>query len=151
MRAVLQRVSRASVAVQGRTVGEIGPGLLVLIGVIDGDHLADAAAMAAKIAELRIFADPDGRMNRSVADVEGAVLVVSQFTLYGDLRRGRRPSFTRAAPPELARPIIEALVDGLRERGLRVEEGEFGAHMTVELANEGPVTLLVEVEGGRIV
>lgn len=151
MRAVLQRVTRASVTVERRVVGEIGAGLLVLVGVVDGDDPADAQALAAKIAELRVFADLDGKMNRSVTEVGGAVLVVSQFTLYGDVRRGRRPSFTRAAPPEVARPTVAAVVAGLRERGLAVEQGVFGAHMTVALVNDGPVTLVIEVEGGRII
>lgn len=151
MRAVLQRVTRASVTVEGRVVGEIGAGLLVLVGVVDGDDPADAQALAAKIAELRVFADLDGKMNRSVTEVGGAVLVVSQFTLYGDVRRGRRPSFTRAAPPEVARPMVAAVVAGLREHGLQVEQGVFGAHMTVALVNDGPVTLVIEVEGARII
>jgi D-tyrosyl-tRNA(Tyr) deacylase len=151
MRAVLQRVTRASVTVEGRVVGEIGAGLLVLVGVVDGDDPADAQALAAKIAELRVFADLDGKMNRSVTEVGGAVLVVSQFTLYGDVRRGRRPSFTRAAPPEVARPTVAAVVAGLREHGLAVEQGVFGAHMTVALVNDGPVTLVIEVEGARII
>jgi D-tyrosyl-tRNA(Tyr) deacylase len=151
MRAVLQRVTRASVTVEGQVVGEIGAGLLVLVGVVDGDDPADAQALAAKIAELRVFADLDGKMNRSVTEVGGAVLVVSQFTLYGDVRRGRRPSFTRAAPPEVARPMVAAVVAGLREHGLQVEQGVFGAHMTVALVNDGPVTLVIEVEGARII
>ncbi|MEX0699801.1 MAG: D-aminoacyl-tRNA deacylase [Acidimicrobiia bacterium] len=151
MRAVLQRVTRASVTVEGRVVGEIGAGLLVLVGVADGDDPADAQALAAKVAELRVFADLDGKMNRSVTEVGGAVLVVSQFTLYGDVRRGRRPSFTRAAPPEVARPTVAAMVARLREQGLQVEQGVFGAHMTVALVNDGPVTLVIEVEGGRVV
>jgi len=151
MRAVLQRVTRASVTVEGQVVGEIGAGLLVLVGVVDGDDPADAQALAAKIAELRVFADLEGKMNRSVTEVGGAVLVVSQFTLYGDVRRGRRPSFTRAAPPEVARPMVAAVVAGLREHGLQVEQGVFGAHMTVALVNDGPVTLVIEVEGARII
>lgn len=151
MRAVLQRVTRASVTVEGQVVGEIGAGLLVLVGVVDGDDPADAQALAAKIAELRVFADLEGKMNRSVTEVGGAVLVVSQFTLYGDVRRGRRPSFTRAAPPEVARPTVAAVVAGLREHGLQVEQGVFGAHMTVALVNDGPVTLVIEVEGARII
>jgi D-tyrosyl-tRNA(Tyr) deacylase len=151
MRAVLQRVTRASVTVEGQVVGEIGAGLLVLVGVVDGDDPADAQALAAKIAELRVFADLDGKMNRSVTEVGGAVLVVSQFTLYGDVRRGRRPSFTRAAPPEVARPMVAAVVAGLREHGLQVEQGVFGAHMTVALVNDGPVTLVIDVEGARII
>jgi D-tyrosyl-tRNA(Tyr) deacylase len=151
MRAVLQRVTRASVTVEGQVVGEIGAGLLVLVGVVDGDDPADAQALAAKIAELRVFADLEGKMNRSDTEVGGAVLDVSQFTLYGDVRRGRRPSFTRAAPPEVARPMVAAVVAGLREHGLQVEQGVFGAHMTVALVNDGPVTLVIEVEGARII
>lgn len=158
MRAVVQRVSAASVAVRGRTrtgdgevVGEIGRGLLVLVGVTGGDGREDAAAIAAKVAALRVFPDADGLMNRSVGDVGGGVLVVSQFTLYGDTRRGRRPSFTAAAPPGQAEPLVGAVVDGLRSAGLPVATGVFGAMMAVSLVNDGPVTLLLETRDGRIV
>jgi D-tyrosyl-tRNA(Tyr) deacylase len=144
MRAVVQRVSRASVRVDGREVGSIGRGLLVLLGVARGDDSGKVSWMADKIAGLRIFADEEGKMNRDVASVGGEVLVVSQFTLYGDVSRGRRPSFVEAAPPEEAIPLYEAFVAALRDRGLRVATGEFGAMMQVELVNDGPVTLVIE-------
>jgi len=150
VRAVVQRVSWARVRVGGETVGEIGPGLLVLVGVAAGDAPADAAALAEKLSGLRIFPDDEGRMNRSVAEARGAVLVVSQFTLLGDLRRGRRPSFTEAAPPELAEPLVDRLVERLRRAGLPCATGRFRAHMEVELLNDGPVTLVLEVGEGRV-
>lgn len=140
----MQRVSRASVRVDGREVGSIGRGLLVLLGVARGDDSGKVSWMADKIAGLRIFADEEGKMNRDVASVGGEVLVVSQFTLYGDVSRGRRPSFVEAAPPEEAIPLYEAFVAALRDRGLRVATGEFGAMMQVELVNDGPVTLVIE-------
>lgn len=139
MRAVLQRVSEASVTVDGRMLGAIGPGLLVLLGVAPGDGPAQVAWMAEKIANLRIFEDDAGKMNRSVRDVNGGVLVVSQFTLYGDAAKGRRPSFTGAAPPDLARPLYEAVADALG-----AARGEFGADMKVALVNDGPVTLILD-------
>ena len=151
MRAVIQRVTRARVTVEGDTVGEVDRGLLVLVGVAPGDSPGDVEVLADKLAGLRIFADDDGRMNRSVRDVDGGILVVSQFTLYGDTRKGRRPSFVGAAPPEAAEPLIEVLVDRLRERGVTVATGRFGAMMSVELLNDGPVTLVVELKDGRIV
>ncbi len=146
MRAVVQRVRRAAVTVEGRVAGTIGPGLVVLLGVgrSDGDH--DADWMADKVAGLRIFADAAGQMNRSVAEAEGALLVVSQFTLFGDCRRGRRPSYVAAAEPEEARRLYLAVVDRLRRAGYTVETGEFGAMMDVELVNDGPVTLLIDSE-----
>lgn len=144
MRAVVQRVSEARVAVGGRTVAAIGPGLLVLIGVGVGDTQADADYIARKIAELRIFEDSERKMNLSVEEISGSVLVVSQFTLYGDCRKGRRPSFDDAMPPEAARGLVERVCELLRERGLRVESGEFGAMMDVSLVNRGPVTLLLD-------
>ncbi len=144
MKAVVQRVSRASVRVDGREVGAIGRGLLVLLGVARGDDPSKVAWMADKIAGLRVFADEEGKMNRDLASVGGEVLVVSQFTLYGDVSRGRRPSFVAAAPPEEAIPLYQAFVAALRERGLRVATGEFGAMMQVELVNDGPVTLVIE-------
>ena len=150
MRAVCQRVSRAVVEVEGRMVGEIGPGLVALVGVAATDGRAEADALAAKLVDLRVFADQDGKMNRSVIEVEGAILVISQFTLYGDLRRGRRPSFTEAGPPEHAQPLIDAVATAIRDRGVRVETGEFGAHMHLSMTNDGPVTLIIEVEGGRV-
>jgi D-tyrosyl-tRNA(Tyr) deacylase len=144
MRAVLQRVSRAAVVIDGETVGAIERGLLVLLGVAPADTPAEAQWLAEKIAGLRIFNDEAGKMNRSVADVGGAVLVVSQFTLYGDCRKGRRPSFLGAATPDLAVPLYEAFVNALRALGLPVATGRFGAMMQVELINEGPVTLILD-------
>lgn len=139
MRAVVQRVAEARVEVEARTVGAIGRGLLVLLGVAPGDGPRQVAWMADKIANLRIFEDDAGKMNLSVRDVGGGVLVVSQFTLYGDAAKGRRPSFTGAAAPEIARPLYEAVADALG-----AERGEFGAHMRVSLVNDGPVTLLLD-------
>ncbi|MBI3646473.1 MAG: D-tyrosyl-tRNA(Tyr) deacylase [Acidobacteriales bacterium] len=144
MRAVIQRVSRAKVTVKGEVTGEIGPGLLVLLGVGAGDTRADADYLADKTIGLRIFEDPDGKMNLSVADFGGAVLVVSQFTLYGDIRRGKRPSFDDAAPPQPARELYEYFVEKIRAAGLRCETGRFQEMMQVELVNEGPVTILLD-------
>ncbi len=144
MRAVIQRVTEASVTVNNQVVGKIGCGLLVLLGIGMGDQLAEATLLAEKIATMRIFADDDGRFNRSALDVGGAVLVVSQFTLYADTRRGRRPSFTMAAPPEIAAPLVDAFVAALRERGMTVATGVFGAHMHVALINDGPVTIVLD-------
>ena len=144
MRAVVQRVSRAKVTVNDWTTGEIGVGVLVLLGVGQGDTDADALYMAEKICGLRIFEDADRKMNRSVLDIGGSVLAVSQFTLYGDVRRGKRPSFDAAAPPELARRLYELFVERVRAAGLRCETGRFQEMMQVELANEGPVTILLD-------
>lgn len=144
MRAVVQRVSRAAVRVDGQTVGAIGRGFLVLAGFTAGDGEPQLDWMAEKIAGLRVFSDAEGRMNLALADVDGACLVVSQFTLYGDAQKGRRPSFVQAAPPELAEPLYERFVSMLRRRGVRVETGRFGAMMDVELVNDGPVTLILE-------
>ncbi|MEJ5370078.1 MAG: D-aminoacyl-tRNA deacylase [Bryobacteraceae bacterium] len=144
MRAVIQRVSSASVAVDGRVAGSIGPGLLVLLGVGKGDTEQDAEALARKIVKLRVFQDEAGKMNLSVKDTGGSLLVVSQFTLYGDTRKGRRPSFDQAAPPEEARRLYERFVEAARSLGVRVETGVFQAMMSVSLVNEGPVTFLVE-------
>lgn len=144
MRVVLQRVSRARVLVEGRVTGEIGRGLLLLAGFTDADDEAALAWMAEKVAGLRIFADDEGKMNRSVEEIGGALLVVSQFTLYGDARKGRRPSFVDAARPEVAIPLYERFIALLRARGLGVATGEFGAMMQVELVNDGPVTLILE-------
>ena len=144
MRAVVQRVSRASVSVGGRIVGEIGLGLLVLLAVAQGDTRSDADYLAGKITGLRIFEDDTGKMNLSVADVGGAVLFVSQFTLYGDVRRGKRPSFDEAARPEHARELCEYFVAEIRRSGLPCETGEFQAMMSVALVNEGPVTILLD-------
>lgn len=144
MRAVVQRVSRASVAVEGQVIGEIGLGLLVLLGVSASDGEGDADYLAEKIAGLRIFEDQDGKMNRCVADAGGAVLTVSQFTLYGDVRRGKRPSFDAAARPERARELYEYFVARIRRGGLRCETGQFQAMMSVSLVNLGPVTILLD-------
>jgi D-tyrosyl-tRNA(Tyr) deacylase len=146
MRAVVQRVSRARVTVDGRTTGEIGAGLVVLLGVGAGDDEQAARYLADKIAELRIFEDEAGKMNRSFLETGGALLAVSQFTLYGDCRKGRRPSFDRAARPDPARSLYEKFVGFLRQRGVRVEQGVFQAMMEVELVNDGPVTLLLDSE-----
>jgi D-aminoacyl-tRNA deacylase len=144
MRALLQRVSRASVSVNGQITGRIDQGFVVFLGVTHHDRLADADWISAKIAGLRIFDDGAGKMNLSLQEVEGSLLVISQFTLYGDARKGRRPSFTDAAPPELAEPLVEYVIDRLRQSGLTVATGVFGAHMDVEIHNDGPVTLLIE-------
>lgn len=145
MRAVVQRVSHAAVRVAGETVGEIGPGLLVLVGVAEGDDEAAAARLAGKVARLRIFADETGRFDRSVVDVGGEVLVVSQFTLIADTARGNRPSFTDAATPGLAKPLVTRFAEAVGEQGVRVGEGQFGAPMMVELVNDGPVTIVLDV------
>ncbi len=146
MRLVVQRVSRASVLVDGRPVSEIGPGLLILVGVGagDGDPAARAERLADKVVHLRIFEDAGGKMNQSLAETGGAALVVSQFTLYADTRKGRRPSWAEAAAPEVAEPAVEAFARGLEARGVAVGRGVFGAHMHVELSNDGPVTILLE-------
>ena len=148
MRAVVQRVNRASVTVAGVVVGAIDRGFLVLLGITTTDTAADAVTLADKIAGLRVFEDDGGKMNLSLADVGGAVLVVSQFTLYGDCRKGRRPSFVAAAGPELAEPLYQTFCDALREHGIAVETGRFRAQMDVELVNDGPVTLLLD--SGRL-
>lgn len=144
MRAVLQRVSEARVRIAGETVGEIGAGLLVLLGVGQEDAEADARYLAEKSAGLRIFEDADGKMNLSVAETGGGVLVVSQFTLYGDCRKGRRPGFSSAAPPQRADELYRHYVACLRDQGLTVATGVFQAEMAVELVNDGPVTLLLD-------
>ena len=144
MRAVVQRVRSASVAVDDAIAGEIGPGLVVLVGVANDDGPADVQYIAAKIRDLRILPDEQGRMNRSVGESGGAVLVVSQFTLQGDCRKGRRPSFDAAAAPALAKPLYEDVVRQLRESGLTVATGTFQAHMAVALVNDGPVTMLLD-------
>jgi D-tyrosyl-tRNA(Tyr) deacylase len=144
MRAVLQRVTRARVLVEGRATGEIGPGLVVLLGVGQGDTPAAAAYLAEKTAQLRIFNDTQGKMNVSLLESAGAALVISQFTLYGDVSRGRRPGFDRAAPPAEAKLLYEEYVRCLSATGVRVETGVFQAHMEVELVNDGPVTILLD-------
>jgi D-tyrosyl-tRNA(Tyr) deacylase len=146
MRAVIQRVTRASCWAEGRRTGEIGLGLVVLLGVGRNDTEQDAAYLAEKTATLRIFADEQGKMNRSLVDVGGAALVISQFTLYGDARGQRRPSFVQAAPPQEGRRLYEEYVRALRALGVRVETGVFQAHMQVELVNDGPVTILLDSE-----
>jgi D-aminoacyl-tRNA deacylase len=144
VRALIQRVSEASVTVAGERVAEVGQGLLVLAAAGPGDGDAEAGRLAAKIARLRVFADDQGKMNRSLLDVAGEALVVSQFTLYGDVSRGNRPSFVGAAPPETAQRTLDALADGLRELGVPVSTGRFGADMQVALVNDGPVTIWLE-------
>ena len=146
MRALLQRVSRASVTVDDQVVGQIGQGLLLLLGVGQHDSEVQVKTLADKIAHLRIFGDDEGKMNRSLLDVSGEVLVVSQFTLYADMRRGRRPSFTEAAPPTLAEPLVERFKEALTSYGLSVASGIFGAYMTIDLRNEGPVTIMLDSE-----
>ena len=146
MRAVVQRVSRAEVRVEGRVVGAIGRGLLVLVGIAREDTAETGKVLAEKIAHLRVFDDEQGRMNRSLLETGGAALCVSQFTLYGDCRKGRRPSYDRAAPPEAAQTLYESFVVSLRALGVQVETGEFRALMDVELVNDGPVTLLLDSE-----
>ena len=143
MRAVVSRVAWARVLADGEPTGEIGPGLLVLVGVTHGDGDAEARWLAAKVAGLRVF-DDDGKMNRSLAEAGGGVLVVSQSTLYGDARKGRRPSYVAAAPPELAAPLVEAVAEGLAAEGIPVARGRFGAAMRVESAGDGPVTILLD-------
>lgn len=144
MRALIQRVSSAAVSVDGVQISRIGKGLLILLGVKTGDTTAEADFLADKCVGLRIFEDAEEKMNLSLSDVGGEVLVVSQFTLYGDARRGRRPSFTLAAPPAQSEPLYEYFVERLRTAGLRVATGQFGAMMAVSLVNDGPVTLLLE-------
>jgi D-tyrosyl-tRNA(Tyr) deacylase len=144
MRAVVQRVKKGAVSVGGECIADIGTGLLVLLGVHRSDTAGDAAYLANKISHLRIFEDPAGKLNRSLLDVEGKMLVVSQFTLYGDCRKGRRPSFIEAAPPETANALYEHFVQNVRQLGLTVETGKFQAMMDVSLVNDGPVTLILE-------
>ena len=144
MRSVVQRVLEASVTVDGEVVGAIGKGLLVLLGVSKGDTEEDARLLASKIAVLRIFSDDKGKFNLSLLDVEGSVLVVSQFTLHANVRKGRRPSFNNAAPPEVAEPLVDRFVKLLEQEGVHVETGQFGATMQVRLCNDGPVTLILD-------
>lgn len=145
MRIVVQRVREAQVEIAGETVGRIGQGLLLLVGIAEGDTMAEVELLAKKVAQLRIFSDEAGKMNRSVQDIEGGVLSVSQFTLYGDCRKGNRPSFVNAARPETAEPLYNALNQLLRTQyGLPVETGRFGADMQVSLLNDGPVTILMD-------
>ena len=144
MRVLLQRVSKASVRVEGQTISDIGKGLLILLGVGHGDGEKHAKFLAEKIANLRIFEDDQGKTNLSILDVKGEAIVVSQFTLYADARKGRRPSFTDAALPDVAAPLVDRFADLLREQGVPTQTGKFGAHMDVEIHNDGPVTVWLE-------
>ena len=148
MRAVIQRVTRASVEVDGQVVGQIGAGLLVLLGVAKGDGEADVRYMLEKISGLRIFSDEQDKMNRSITELGGGILLVSQFTLLSDMDKGRRPGFDQAAPPDVARTLYEQVVAGLKQRGLAVATGLFGAYMMVSLENDGPVTFILDSQGG---
>ena len=145
MRAVIQRVSQAQVRVENKVVAKIGLGLVVLLGISPTDTEADVREMAEKVANLRIFGDAQGKMNLSCLDVNGEIIVVSQFTLYADTSRGRRPSFINAAKPELAEPLVEVFTARLREMGVATQQGVFGAHMVVDIRNDGPVTILLEL------
>lgn len=147
MRAVVQRVSEARVVIDGEVVGHVGHGLLILLGIKIGDSAEDARWLAEKVIGLRIFADEQLKMNRDVSEASGGVLVVSQFTLYGDCRKGRRPSFIDAAPPETAIPLYEAFINAIRAQGIPTASGRFGAMMRVHLVNDGPVTLIVDSKG----
>lgn len=144
MRAILQRVKHGRVSVEGRALAEIGPGVVILLGIGPGDGEQQALSLAEKIANLRIFEDEQGKMNRSLLDKSGEAIVISQFTLYADTRKGRRPSFTGAAPPHVARPLVERFAELLAAQGVPTQIGEFGAHMLVEIANDGPVTIWLE-------
>ncbi len=144
MRCVVQRVSRASVAVDGEVIASVGVGLLLLVGVTHNDSAREADAVAQKVANLRVFPDDDGKMNRSALDVGASAIVVSQFTLYGDIRKGRRPSFIQAAQPDIAAPLVERVVETMRSAGVAVQTGRFGAEMLVELVNDGPVTIWID-------
>ncbi|MCL1588697.1 MAG: D-aminoacyl-tRNA deacylase [Actinomycetia bacterium] len=150
MRALVQRVEHADVTVDGEVIASIGPGLLVLVGAVNSDTSADVSTLAAKLVTMRIFSDVEGKMNLSVQDTGGSVLVVSQFTLLADIRRGRRPSFTAAAQPDHARSLIDRLVSEIGDRDIRVESGRFGASMDVSLVNSGPVTIIVDVVDGQV-
>ncbi|MFC2077238.1 D-aminoacyl-tRNA deacylase [Candidatus Bipolaricaulota bacterium] len=150
MRIVVQRVRRASVDVDGARISEIGRGLLLLVGIAPADVRVDLEKVARKIATLRIFADEEGKMNRSILEAGGEILAVSQFTLFGDTRKGRRPSFVDAALPEIAEPLFEAFAEAVAREGVPVSTGRFGATMAVELINDGPVTLIIEVEPATV-
>lgn len=144
MRLVLQRVKSGKVSVQGKTVAEIGAGLVILLGIAPGDGDQQARFLAEKVAHLRIFEDEQGKMNLSILDVKGSAIVVSQFTLYADVHKGRRPSFNNSALPETARPLVERFIDLLNAQGVPAQSGEFGAHMLVDISNDGPVTIWLE-------
>ncbi|MGH8871916.1 MAG: D-aminoacyl-tRNA deacylase [Acidimicrobiia bacterium] len=150
MRIVLQRVTGSSVRVDGSVVGSIEEGLVILIGIEPGDTRRDIDRAVEKVANMRVFADTDGHLNRSLLEVGGSALVVSQFTLLADVRKGRRPSFIGAAPPEMARPMVDGFVDALRQAGVHTETGVFGAPMELELVNAGPVTIVLEVRDGQV-
>ncbi len=150
MRAVIQRVSEAGASVDGETTGSIGIGLVVLAGVAVGDTETDAEILARKIAGLRVFPDQDQKMNRSIVDAGGAVLLVSQFTLLADVRKGRRPAFTAAAPPDIAQKLLGVLATAIEAEDVTVEHGKFGAMMEVALVNDGPVTIVIDVEDGKV-
>ncbi len=145
MKALIQRVSLGSVSVGGATIASIGNGLVILLGIGHGDSEVQAREMAEKIATLRVFEDEAGKMNRSILDTHGSALVVSQFTLYADTRKGRRPAFTDAAAPDIAMKLVEALIKALMDLGVPTRSGEFGAHMIVEIVNDGPVTIMIEL------
>ncbi|HEX8600936.1 MAG TPA: D-aminoacyl-tRNA deacylase [Chloroflexia bacterium] len=149
MKAVIQRVQHASVVVDGAIVGQIGPGLLVLLGVGRDDTEEDVRFVARKVAEMRVFSDAEGKFNLALSDIGGSILLVSQFTLYADMRKGRRPSFTGAAAPELAEALVERCAQLWREAGITVETGRFGAHMDVSLLNDGPVTIILDTRTGH--
>ena len=151
MRAVVQRVEHADVAVDGEVIASVGPGMLVLVGAVDSDTPRDVSVLVSKMMSMRIFSDTVGKMNLSLADTGGSMLVVSQFTLLADITKGRRPSFTAAARPEHARSLIEQLVSAVAEQGVPVASGEFGASMDVSLTNSGPVTFVIDVRDGRVV
>ncbi|WP_319200190.1 D-aminoacyl-tRNA deacylase [uncultured Ilyobacter sp.] len=144
MRVVAQRVSKAQVSVEGNVVGKIDKGLLIFLGITHRDNEKDAKWLVNKISGLRIFSDEDGKMNKSIEDIEGEILLISQFTLYGDARKGRRPSFIDAAKPDIAVPLYNKFIELIREKNLKVSTGEFGADMKVELLNDGPVTMIIE-------
>lgn len=146
----MQRVSSASVTVSEVTVAEIGDGLLILLGIAEGDEQKDVEALVEKVCGLRIFKDGEHKMNHSIEDIGGAVLLISQFTLLADVRRGRRPSFVAAAPPAIAEPLIDSAIDLIRSRGIRIESGTFGADMKVALLNDGPVTIVLDVADGKV-
>lgn len=147
MKLVLQRVSRGSVSVNNQCLAQIGKGLVILVGVGHQDNPQTVRVLAEKVVHLRIFEDEHGKMNCSLRDIAGEALVISQFTLYADTRKGRRPSFTQAAAPEIAQPLVDLFVDALKELGIPTQKGQFGAHMIVEIINDGPVTILLETEG----
>jgi len=144
MRVVVQRVTKAQVSVEGNVIGKIKEGLLILLGITHGDNEKDAKWLVNKISGLRIFSDENGKMNKSIEDIEGEILLISQFTLYGDARKGRRPSFIEAAKPDIAVPLYNKFIDLVKEKNIKISVGEFGADMKVELLNDGPVTMIID-------